>query len=79
MITAQKGRKHPRDIIYNINGHLITYRELATICVQICKNEDNIYPKEKGFKGGDMFRDFMVDCMDKRDVPTEVLKEYKLC
>ena len=58
MITARKGNKHPKDKIILINGHQLTFRELAKICVIYVKNEDNIYPKPR-FQGGDYLINFL--------------------
>lgn len=77
MIKAKRGKKHPDDVIIYVNGHQITFVELAKICVIFCKNEDNIYPKPR-FKGGDMLRDFLVECMDKREVPEDIVGKYQL-
>ena len=67
MINEEQGRKFPEDRIIYVNGHKLTFEELAYICVMYVKNEDSIYPKPR-FKGGDMLRDFLVECMDKRGI-----------
>ena len=77
MITYCQGYKHPDDVKVCINDHVITFRELAEITVQLIKNEDNIYPKPK-FKGGDMLIDFLNECMDAREVREDIIKRYKL-
>ena len=77
MIKAKRGQKHPDDKIILVNGHQITFIELAKICVIFCQNEDNIYPKPR-FRGGDMLIDFLNECMEMRDVPDELLRKYKL-
>ncbi len=77
MITAKKGKKHPDDVIVYVNGHQITFVELAKICVVFCKNEDNIYPPPK-YQGGDMLRAFLNECMARRSVDDITIKKYKL-
>ena len=77
MITYCKGYKHPDDIKVCINDHVITFRELAEIAVQLVKNEDNIYPKPK-FRGGDMLIDFLNECMKAREVRNETIERYRL-
>jgi hypothetical protein len=77
MIKAKKGKKHPDDKVIFINGHQITYIELAKICVIFCKNEDNIYPPPK-FKGGDMTKEFLVECMERRSVDEDLIIKYEL-
>jgi hypothetical protein len=76
-ITYKQGQKHPKDVMPYINGHPITFRELAELTVQLIKNEDNIYPKPK-YQGGDMLIDFLNECMEIREVKDETLEKYKL-
>ena len=76
MITFEKGKKAEGDLIVKINGHQLTYRELAEICVQLCKNEDKIYPFP--YQGGSYLKNFLVECMDARDVTGGVLNKYHL-
>ena len=76
MITFEKGKKAKGDLIVKINGHQLTYRELAEICVQLCKNEDKIYPFP--YQGGSYLKNFLVECMDARDVTGGVLNKYHL-
>jgi hypothetical protein len=76
MITFEKGKKAKGDLIVKINGHQLTYRELAEICVQLCKNEDKIYPFP--YQGGSYLKNFLVECMDSRDVTGGVLNKYHL-
>ena len=76
MITFEKGKKAKDDLIVKINGHQLTYRELAEICVQLCKNEDKIYPFP--YQGGSYLKNFLVECMDARDVTGGVLNKYHL-
>ena len=76
-ITYCKGYKHPDDIKVCINDHVITFKEVAEIIIQLIKNEDNIYPKPK-FRGGDMLIDFLNECMEAREVSDETIERYKL-
>ena len=57
--------------------NILTYKELAKICVIFCENEDNIYPPPQ-FKGGEMLREFLNECMINRTVDKDILKKYKL-
>ena len=77
MITFKQGNKHKNDKVVFINGHKITYKELAQICVTFCKNEDNIYPPPF-YLGGQYFIDFITECMNERCVSEEILEKYKL-
>ena len=77
MIEIEKGDKHPNDKKVIINGHQITFKELAQCVVVLCQNEDNIYPKPR-FQGGDMLKDFLIECIDSRSVTNEICRKYKL-
>ena len=50
----------------------MTYEELAKICVIFCENEDNIYPPPR-YKGGDMIKEFLVECMERRSVDKDLI------
>ena len=76
MIKLRRGNKHPKDRIVLVNGHQITYKELAKICVIFAKNEDNIYPPPA--MGGRYFIDFLNECLDKRCVSDNTIKRFKL-
>ena len=77
MIKAKRGQKHPDDKIILVNGHQITFIELAKICVIFCQKEDNIYPPPR-FKGGDMIKEFLVECMERRSVDEDLINKYQL-
>lgn len=77
MIEIKQGKKHKKDKIVLVNGHQITYKELAEICVMFCKNEDTIYPPPL-YYGGQYFIDFMIECLNARAVTDDILKKYKL-
>jgi hypothetical protein len=77
MIEFKKGNKHPNDKIIFINGHQITYKELAKCVIIFCQNEDNIYPKPR-FRGGDMLKDFLNECIDVRNVTNDICRKYKI-
>lgn len=77
MITYTQGKKHKKDKIVFVNGHQITYKELAEIMVTFYQNEENIYPRPR-FKGGEYFADFIRDCLSEGKVTKEILVKYKL-
>ena len=77
MIEYKKGKKHEKDKIVLVNGHQITYKELAEICIIFYENENNIYPPPR-FLGGEYFANFIRECLDARIVTPEILKKYKL-
>jgi len=77
MIKVKRGNKHREDKIVFVNNHQMTYEELAKICVIFCTNEDNIYPPPQ-YKGGEMLREFLNECMINRTVTKDILKKYNL-
>lgn len=79
MIAKIKGKKHENDEIILFNGHAPTFLELLeTILLQV-KNEDNIYPPSKGFKGGRMLQEFFIKYIGERRMPNdEELKQLRL-
>jgi len=78
MIEFQQGTKHPDDRKVIINGHWLTFPELAEICIQFVKNEDNIYPPSKGYRGGNMLIDYLDEAMGAREVTDDLNKRYRL-
>ena len=76
MIKYTKGNKAEGDLIVRVNGHQITFKELAEICIQLCKNEDNNYPFPA--LGGTYLRNFLLECIDAREVTDAILNRYQL-
>ena len=77
MIELAQGKKHEQDRVVFVNGHQITFEELAWVLVTFCKNEEVIYPKPH-FQGADYLKRFLNECMDKLDVSQEIMDKYKL-
>ena len=77
MIELAQGKKHEQDRVVFVNGHQITFEELAWVLVTFCKNEEVIYPKPR-FQGADYLKIFLNECMDKLDVSKEIMDKYKL-
>ncbi len=76
-IEFKQGNKHPDDKIVFINGYKISFKELAQSIIVLCQNEDNIYPKPR-FRGGDMLKDFLNECINARKVTDDICRKYKL-
>ena len=76
MIKYTKGNKAEGDLIVRVNGHQLTFKELAEICIQLCKNEDKIYPFPA--LGGTYLRNFLLECIDAREVTDAILNRYQL-
>ena len=77
MVELTQGKKHPDDRIVFVNGHQITFEELAWVLVTFCQNEDNIYPPPR-FKGAQYFKNFLNECMDTMDVSQNIMDKYNL-
>ena len=60
-ITCKPGRKGPNDKIFYYNGKPISMKEFGELYAELCKNEDELYPKSKGFMGSDMFVNYLKD------------------
>ncbi len=77
MIRFEQGNKHPLDKKVFWNDIQVKMDDIGRIVCQLCKNEDNIYPKPR-FRGGQMLIDFLQEVYNKGDVTDELLKKYKL-
>ena len=77
MLEILQGKKHKDDKIVLVNGHQITFEEVAHILVTFCNNEEVIYPPPR-FKGAEYFKAFINECMDSLSVSAEILVKYKL-
>ena len=77
MIEYKQGKKHEKDKIVLVNGHQITFKELAEIMIVFYNNEENIYPRPR-FMGGEYFANFIRECLSTGEVTKEILTKYKL-
>ena len=80
-LKERKGRKHPEDRtiwIKSAGWELLHYTELAELCRRVYRNEDLIYPPAQGYRGGQMFVDFLEECMVSQEPIPEIAKRYKL-
>jgi hypothetical protein len=51
---------------------------LIHVAVSLYNNEENIYPRSEGFRGGGMLRDFLNDCITAGTISEEILQHYHL-
>lgn len=72
------GRKGPKDFILFFRDHPIKFLELAQAVAFLHENEERIWPKDKGFKGGDYLRKLLNECMDRGSVTLDMLDRYHL-
>jgi len=79
MIRFEKGRKHPDDKKVFWNDIPVEMPDIAEIVLQLCKNEDNIYPKTNGkLMGGQMLLFFLQEVYNNGAVTDALLKRYRL-
>ena len=71
-----KGRKSPNDYIMKFNGIAVKFEDVAKMCLFFMRNEDNLYPPEKGFKGADLFKNYIQDVLETREIPSN--KKYEI-
>ena len=71
-----KGRKKEGDRIMKFNGVAVKFEDVAKMCIFFMNNEDILYPPEQGFKGAEMFKDYIKDVLETREIPTN--SKYKI-
>ena len=71
-----KGRKSPKDIIMKFNGLPVKFEDVAKMCLFFMKNEDNLYPPERGYKGAKLFQEYIMDVLETREIPQN--KKYDI-
>ena len=71
-----RGRKSPKDIIMKFNGLAVKFEDVAKMCLFFMKNEDNLYPPSQGFKGAELFKSYMYDVLETREMPSN--KKYEI-
>ena len=71
-----KGRKKEGDRIMKFNGVAVKFEDVANMCIFFMNNEDILYPPEQGFKGAEMFKDYIKDVLETREIPTN--SKYKI-
>jgi len=59
------------------NGIAVKFEDVAKMCLFFMKNEDNIYPPEKGFKGAELFKQYIKEVLDTRDIPNNSMYDIK--
>jgi len=77
-ISYKPGRKGPNDKIFYYNGKPISMKQFGELYAELCKNEDELYPKSEGFMGSDMFTNFLKDVKETGGVTPEIMKIYHL-
>ena len=71
-----KGRKSPKDMIMLFNGVEVKFEDVAKMCLFFMKNEDNLYPPSQGFKGADLFKNYIYEVLETREIPKD--KKYDI-
>lgn len=76
--TVISGTKGKQDKVLLFHGHKIRFVELGEAVSFLYKNEERIYPRHKGYMGGELLRRFLNECMIRGKVSQELLKKYRL-
>ena len=71
-----RGRKSPKDMIMKFNGIAVKFEDVAKMCLFFMKNEDNLYPPSQGFKGAELFKNYMYEVLETREIPRD--KKYAI-
>ena len=71
-----RGRKSPKDTSMLFNGVAVKFEDVAKMCLFFMKNEDNLYPPSQGFKGAELFKNYMYDVLETREIPKN--KKYDI-
>lgn len=77
-ITFVRGRKGSNDKIFYYNGKPISMIELGELYVELCKNEDELYPKSEGKMGADMIENFLRDIKNVGKLTDDIKRRYFL-
>ena len=75
--TFIKGRKKHNDVLILYNKLPVEMEDVAKLCLMFMKNEDNLYPPEQGFKGAQMFIDYMSEVLETRKIPKDSKYQIK--
>ena len=73
-----KGKYGPDDEVLFFNGKRPSILEIAQTIVHFIRNDERIYPRSKGFQGGDMLRKFLIEVLLKGKITFEMLRRYHL-
>ena len=66
--TFIKGRKHPKDVILQYSG-TPGLEHVAFMMLHCIKNDEAIYPQEKGFKGGRLPTEYFTEVLETGKIP----------
>lgn len=76
--STMKGKKSEEDKVLLYHGFKIRFVELGEAAAFLYQNEERLYPRSKGFKGGEMLRQFLNECMHRGKLSDDILKKYGL-
>jgi len=69
------GRKSLEDKILLYYGHAVTFEDVALMCLFFVENEERLYPQKNGFKGGELFKEYIAKTFITGEVPKD--SKYK--
>lgn len=56
----------------------IELRQLCQIIHHLYRNEERLYPRNKGKQGGNYLISFLWDVLEAKEITSEILKQYRL-
>ena len=72
-----QGKKSQLDRIMLFNGIAVKFEDVAKMCIFFMDNEDNLYPPSKGLKGAEMFKDYIIEVLETRNIPQDSKYQIK--
>ena len=64
-----QGRKSHDDKIMLFNDLPVKFIDVAKMCIFFMNNEDKLYPPSKGYKGAEMFKQYIYETLKTRKIP----------
>ena len=74
--TYVPGSKNKTDKILLFNNVAVAFEDVALMCLFFMENEDNLYPPTKGYRGAEMFKDYIKETLETRKIPQD--KQYSI-
>jgi hypothetical protein len=66
--TFVKGRKHSKDVILQYEG-TPGLEHVAFMMLHFINNDEAIYPQEKGFRGGELPKEYFTEVLETGKIP----------
>jgi len=70
-----QGRKSKDDRMLKYHGSVVSFEDVAKMCIFFMRNEDVLYPPSNGYKGAQYFKEYIMETLETRKVPSS--KKYQ--